>query len=67
MTQTDPRDEHSVRLQKLQTLRTLGVKLYPDRFSGKQDISAIRASSEGQDFREIDAIIPDPKNEIHTA
>ncbi len=28
---------------------------------------AIRANAEGQTFREIDVIIPDPKNEIHTA
>jgi lysyl-tRNA synthetase, class II len=67
MASSDLRDEHSVRLQKLQTLRTLGVKLYPDRFSGKQDISLIRANAEGQKLREIDAIISDPKNEIHTA
>jgi|GEM_PF-365012 len=67
MTSSDPHDEQSVRLQKLQILRALGVKLYPDRFSGKQDISRIRANAEGQTFREIDAIIPNPKNEIHTA
>ena len=94
---SDPRDEHSVRLQKLQTLRTLGVKLYPDRFSGKQDISEIKAPflkgernlewkegdllsinpqpSQSSDssfkkepsLRTIEDIIPNPKNEIHTA
>lgn len=67
MTQTDPRDEHSVRLQKLQTLRTLGVKLYPDRFSGKQDIADIRTKAEGEKFREIDEITPDPESIVHTA
>ena len=43
MTSPDPHDERSVRLQKLNTLRTLGVKLYPDRFPDKQDIGDIRA------------------------
>lgn len=67
MTSLDPHDERSVRLQKLNTLRTLGVKLYPDRFSDKQDTLDIRAKAEGKKFREIDEIIPDPKNTIHTA
>ncbi len=67
MTSPDPHDERSVRLQKLNTLRTLGVKLYPDRFSDKQDIADIRAWAEGKKFREIDEIIPDPKNTVHTA
>jgi len=67
MTSPDPHDERSVRLQKLNTLRTLGVKLYPDRFPDKQDIGDIRAWAEGDSFREIDEIIPDPKNTVHTA
>lgn len=67
MTSPDPHDERSVRLQKLNTLRTLGVKLYPDRFSDKHDIADIRAWAEGKKFREIDEIIPDPKNTVHTA
>lgn len=44
MTTPDLHDERSVRQNKLQTLRALGVKVYPDRFSGKQDIAAIRNS-----------------------
>jgi len=67
MTSPDPHDERSVRLQKLNTLRTLGVKLYPDRFPDKQDTLDIRAHAEGKKFREIDEIIPDPKNTVHTA
>ncbi|MBP7773554.1 lysine--tRNA ligase [Candidatus Gracilibacteria bacterium] len=67
MTSSDPHDERSVRLQKLQALRTLGVKLYPDRFSGKQDIDSIRSQSANKDFRTIDDIISGPTNEIHTA
>jgi lysyl-tRNA synthetase, class II len=101
MTSPDPHDERSVRLQKLNTLRTLGVKLYPDRFEGKMDMSAIRSlcepsswrggesenesreilswinpqSSQSSDssfkkeltLRNIDEIISDPKNTIHTA
>lgn len=67
MTSPDPHDERSVRLQKLNTLRTLGVKLYPDKFPNKQDILDIRAWAEGKKFREIDEIIPNPKNTVHTA
>lgn len=67
MTSSDPRDERSVRLQKLHALRTLGVKLYPDRFSGKQDIVSIRSQSANKEFRTIDEIISGPTNEIHTA
>jgi lysyl-tRNA synthetase, class II len=67
MTSSDPHDERSVRLQKLHALRALGVKLYPDRFSGKQDIGSIRSQSTNKEFRTIDDIIPGPTNEIHTA
>lgn len=67
MTSPDPHDERSVRLQKLHALRALGVKLYPDRFSDKQDVVDIRAWAEGKKFREIDEIIPNPENTIHTA
>ncbi len=67
MTSLDPHDERSVRLQKLNTLRALGVKLYPDKFPNKQDICHIRTKAEGKKFREIDEIIPDPKNTVHTA
>jgi lysyl-tRNA synthetase, class II len=67
MTSPDPHDERSVRLQKLNTLRALGVKLYPDKFPHKQDILDIRAKAEGKNFREIDEIIPEPKNIVHTA
>ena len=67
MTSQDLHDERSVRQAKLNTLRTLGVKLYPDRFEGKQDISLIRKHSEKQQLRTIEAIIPDPVNIIHTA
>jgi len=67
MTSSDPHDERSVRLQKLQALRTLWVKLYPDRFSWKQDIDSIRSQSANKDFRTIDDIISGPTNEIHTA
>ncbi len=67
MTSSDPRDERSVRLQKLHALQTLGVKLYPDRFSGKQDIDSIRSQSANKEFRTIDEIISGPTNEIHTA
>lgn len=66
MTSSDPHDERSVRLQKLHTLRTLGVKLYPDRFSWKQDIEHIRHHAK-KDLRTIEEIIPGPANEIHTA
>jgi lysyl-tRNA synthetase class II len=57
MTSSDPHDERSVRLQKLHALRALGVKLYPDRFSGKQDINSIRQHA-NKDLRTIDEIIP---------
>ena len=67
MASQDPHDERTVRLQKLQALRTLGVRLYPDRFSGKQDIAIIRAKAEEKKFRDIDSIIPEPANTIHTA
>ncbi len=67
MTSFDPHDERSVREWKLHALRTLWVNLYPDRFLEKQDIARIRASAAGQAFREIDVIIPSPRNEIHTA
>ena len=67
MTPSDPHDERTVRLQKLQALRALGVKLYPDRFSGKQDINDIRTKAEGAELRDIDEIIPGPSDEIHTA
>lgn len=67
MTSPDLHDERLVRLQKLNTLRTLGVKLYPDKFPNKQDILDIRVKAEGKKFREIDEIIPDPKNTVHTA
>lgn len=67
MTSPDPHDERSVRLQKLNTLRTLGVNPYPDRFADKQDIVDIRTKAEWKKFREIDEIIPDPKNTVHTA
>ncbi len=67
MTSQDPHDERTVRLQKLHALRALGVKLYPDRFSGKQDIITIRTKAEGGVFRDIDDITPEPKNTIHTA
>ena len=46
MTSPDPHDERTVRLQKLHALRTLGVQLYPDRFSDKQDIEDIRLKSQ---------------------
>lgn len=64
---TDPHDERTIRLQKLEALRSLGVKLYPDRFRPKEDIADIRKKAEKQDFRTIEEIIKDPKNEIHTA
>jgi lysyl-tRNA synthetase class 2 len=67
MTSPDPHDERSIRHSKLQALRALGVKLYPDRFSGKQDIGSIRSQSTNKEFRTIDDIIPGPTNEIHTA
>ncbi len=67
MTSPDPHDERSVRLQKLNTLRALGIKLYPDRFADKEDIVDIRTNAEGKKFREIDEIIPGPKNTVHTA
>jgi lysyl-tRNA synthetase class 2 len=51
MTSPDPHDERSVRLQKLNTLRTLGVKLYPDRFERKMDISDIRSLCEPSSWR----------------
>jgi len=43
MTSLDLHDERSVRQAKLNTLRTLGVKVYPDRFKGKMDIALIKA------------------------
>lgn len=67
MTSFDPHDERSIRFQKLHALRTLGVKLYPDRFSGKQDIALIRSKNAHKEFRTIEDIIPGPTNEIHTA
>lgn len=67
MTQADPHDERTVRLQKLQALRSLGVKLYPDRFTNKQDIATIREHSEWKNLRDIEAIITGPDNTIHTA
>lgn len=66
MTSSDPHDERTVRLQKLHALRALGVKLYPDRFSGKQNISEIREKAE-KNLRTIEEIIPNPANTIHTA
>ena len=66
MTSSDPHDERSVRLQKLHALRALGVKLYPDRFSGKQDINSIRQHAK-KNLRTIEEIIPGPTNDIHTA
>ncbi len=66
MTSPDPHDERTVRQWKLQALRTLGVKLYPDRFSDKEDIARVREKA-GKKLRTIEDIIPDPKNTIHTA
>lgn len=66
MTSPDPHDERTVRQWKLQALRTLGVKLYPDRFPDKEDIVDVREKA-GKKLRTIEDIIPDPKNTIHTA
>lgn len=63
MTSTLQNDERSVRIAKLETLKNLGVKLYPDRFSDKQDIVDIRADFDAEktlDLREIDEIIKNP-------
>lgn len=38
----DHHDERSVRIQKLHTLRALGINPYPDTFHNKQDIVDIR-------------------------
>jgi|GEM_PF-2812084 len=38
----DNHDERSVRIQKLHTLRTLGINPYPDTFTTKQDIIDVR-------------------------
>lgn len=67
MTSSDLRDERSVRQEKLNSLRTLWVKVYPDKFKNKQDIVDIRAGAEWKTLREIDAIISNPENTIHTA
>lgn len=64
----DNHDERSVRIQKLHTLRTLGVKPYPDKFHNKQDIADIRKLWEDISwFRTIDEIIIGSKNTIRTA
>lgn len=60
--------EREVRIEKLHTLRTLGVNPYPDSFRNKQDIVDIRRL--GNDiswFRSIDEIIGWPKTTIRTA
>lgn len=67
MASLDPHDERTIRLQKLQALRALGVKLYPDKFHKKQDIAVIRKKSEKQTLRTIEEIIPEPQNDVHTA
>lgn len=66
MTSSDSHDERGVREAKLHALRALGVKLYPDRFAGKQDIAHIRKNTP-QAMRTIEEIIPWPDNVIHTA
>lgn len=65
--QTDSHNERSVRLQKLKNLQTLGVKIYPDKFSDKQDISDIRKMSESLKMREIEEIIQKSESKISTA
>jgi lysyl-tRNA synthetase class II len=67
MTSQDLHDERSVRQAKLNTLRTLGVKVYPDKFSEKQDIVFIEENSKKEKLRTIEEIIPNPANTIHAA
>lgn len=63
-------DEKTVRLQKLESLKKIGVKLYPDRFAGKQDIVDIRRAFDQGDnpiLRSVEDIIPDSRSTIRTA
>lgn len=64
----DHHDERSVRIQKLHTLRALGINPYPDTFHNKQDIVDIRKLWENTtNLRTIEEIITWPKNSIRTA
>lgn len=67
MTTQDNHNERSIRLKKLENLRSLGVKIYPDKFSDKQDISDIRKMSESLKMREIEEIIQKSESKISTA
>lgn len=57
MPPADHNDERSVRIQKLHTLRALGINPYPDKFDKKQDISTLCSQGEGGTFRTIEEII----------
>lgn len=67
MTSSDPHDERTVRESKLHGLRAIGVKLYPDRFAGKEHIADICKKYEKKELRTIEEIISGPDNTVHTA
>ena len=67
MIPSDNHDERWVRIQKLHTLRALGINPYPDKFDKKQDISDICTQGNNGVFRTIEEIILWPKSEIQTA
>jgi lysyl-tRNA synthetase, class II len=64
----DHHDERSVRIQKLHSLRNLGINPYPDKFHKNHNIADVRDVWEkNTSLRTIEEIITGPKNEIQTA
>lgn len=58
--------EYEVRKQKADTLRSLGINPYAQKYDKTSMISDLLAK-EGSTFRDVEEIIPSPKNEYKTA
>lgn len=58
--------EYEVRKQKAETLRSMGINPYAQKFDKKQMISDLLARSEDS-FRDVEEIVKAPANSYKTA
>ncbi len=58
--------EYEVRKQKVETLRSLGINPYAQKYDKTSMISDL-LGKEGESFRDVEEIIPAPKNQYKTA
>lgn len=67
MTIVNMNDEMSVRLARLEKIRSLGISAYPEKFEKTHSAGAILADAEGKDFRTAEEVVVSSGTDVSVA